>query len=64
MAKTIVLDELHVTFRIPSDLPFARSDELGLLLKKPDFMKRLRRAIRTIVRGNSELDVVCVFLSR
>jgi hypothetical protein len=64
MEKTIVLDELHVTFRIPSDLPPARSEELGLLLKGTTFMKRLRRAIRTVVRGDSELDVVCVFLSR
>ncbi|MBA4191993.1 MAG: hypothetical protein C0467_28775 [Planctomycetaceae bacterium] len=64
MAKTFVLDELHITLRIPSGLPDSRSDELGVTLRGAEFMSRLRRAIRTVVRGDPELNVVRVSLSR
>ena len=64
MAKPVVLDEIHVTIRIPTDLPTARSDELGVLLRGTEFMNRLRGAIRTVVRGYPELNVVRVSLSR
>ena len=64
MAKTAVLDEVHVTFRMPSELPAARSDELGITLRSTEFMNRLRRAIRTVVRGYPELIVVTVSMSR
>jgi hypothetical protein len=64
MAKSIVLDEIHLTFRIPNDLPSAHSDELGRLVRAPAFLNRLRRAIRTVVRRCPELNVVRVSLSR
>lgn len=64
MAKTVVLDELHITLRIPSGLPASRSDELGVTLRGTEFMNRLRRAIRIVVRGDPELNVVRVSLSR
>jgi len=64
MAKTAVLDEVHVTFRMPSELPAARSEELGVTLRTPEFMNRLRGAIRSVVRGYPDLNVVRVSLSR
>ena len=64
MAKTVVLDELHITLRIPIGLPASHSDELGVTLRGTEFMNRLRRAIRTVVRGYPELNVVHVSISR
>jgi len=64
MAKTVVLDELHITLRIPSGLPASRSDELGVTLRGIEFMNRLQRAIRTVVRGYPELKMIRVSLSR
>lgn len=64
MAKLIILDELHITIRITDDLPDARSEELVLLLRGIEFMNRLRRAIRTVVRGFPDLNGVRVSLSR
>ncbi|MBA4189364.1 MAG: hypothetical protein C0467_15315 [Planctomycetaceae bacterium] len=64
MATTVVLDELHVTFRNPSELPAARTEELGLTLRSTEFMSRLRRAVRSVVRGYPELVVVTVTVTR
>ncbi len=64
MAATVILVELHVTFRNPSDLPATRTEELGVILRSPDFMNRLRRAIRNVVRGYPDLNIVRVSLSR
>lgn len=64
MAKSVVLDEIHITFRIPNDLPSARSDELEGTLQGTEFMNRLLRAIRAVVSGYPELSVVRISLSR
>lgn len=64
MAETVVLDELHVTFRNPSDMSAARTEELGVILRSTEFMARLRRAIRSVVRTYPELAVVTVVVSR
>jgi hypothetical protein len=64
MAKTVVLDEVHLTLRIPNDLSETISDELGVLLRGTEFMNRLRRAVRLVVRGFPELNVVRVSLTR
>ena len=64
MAKTIILDELHVTFRIPNDLPDTRAEFVRQTLDGDDFMNRLRRAIRAAVRAFPELVVVRVSLTR
>ncbi len=64
MAKTAVLDEVHVTFRMPGELPAARSEELGVTLRSTEFMNRLRRAIRSVVRGYPEFAVVTITVAR
>jgi hypothetical protein len=64
MAKTVVLDELHVTFRIPSDLPESEAEAIRQALGGDDFMNRLRRAIRAAVRALPELATVRVSLTR
>ncbi len=64
MAKTVVLDELRVTFRIPSDLPATHAEELGVTLRSTEFMNRLRRGIRNVVRVYPELAVVTITVNR
>ncbi|MFO0825898.1 MAG: hypothetical protein U0792_22730 [Gemmataceae bacterium] len=64
MAKSIVFDEIHVTIRIPNELSQNQSNELSRTLTGDDFMNRLRRAIRGVVRAYPELSVVHVALSR
>lgn len=64
MAKTVVIDELHVTFRIPNDLPESEAEAIRQALDGDDFLNRLRRAIRAAVRALPELAVVRVSLTR
>ena len=62
--KTIVLDELHVTFRIPGDLPEDEAEEVREVLTRDEFAGRLRRAVRTVLREFPELNAVRVSLTR
>lgn len=62
--KTVVLDEIHVTFRIPSDLPDDEAEAVRETLATEEFMSRLRRAVRVVVRTFPELNVVRVSLTR
>ena len=64
MAKTVVIDEIHVTARVPSDLPAARGDEVHQVLASEDFLDRLRRAVRAAIQTFPELRVVRVSLTR
>ena len=64
MAKTVVIDEIHVTIRVPSDLPEARADEVHRALTGEDFMTRLRGAVRAALRAFPELAVARVSLTR
>ena len=64
MAKTVVIDEIHVTICVPSDLPEVRADEVHRVLTGEDFMNRLRRAVRAALRAFPELAVARVSLTR
>lgn len=64
MAKTVVIDELHVTVRVPSDLPDAQTEAIRHTLEGDDFMTRLRRSIRAAVQVFPELAVVRMSLTR
>lgn len=64
MAKSVVIDELHVTIRVPNDLPEVRAEELRRALTGEEFMNRLRRAVRTALRAFPELAVARVSLTR
>jgi 2'-5' RNA ligase len=64
MAKTVVIDELHLTVRIPANLPDAQADAVRETLAGAEFTDRLRRSIRAAVRAFPELDVVRVTLAR
>ncbi len=64
MARTVVIDELHVTIRVPSDLSEIRADEVHRALTGEEFMNRLRRAVRAALRAFPELAVARVSLTR
>jgi hypothetical protein len=62
--KTVVIDEIHVTVRVPGDLPGDADEAVRKALAGDAFMSRLRRAVRGGVRADPELKVVRVALSR
>ena len=62
--RTVVLDEVHVTFRIPTDLPDDEAEEVREMLVGVEFMSRLRRAVRSVLREFPKLDVVRVSVTR
>ncbi len=64
MAKSIIIDEIHLTVRISSDLPNDEAAAIRTTLAGADFMNRLRRAVRAALRAFPELAVVRVALTR
>ena len=64
MADTVLIDELHLTVRLPADLPDADRQAVRRTLVGADFLRRLRRAVRLVVRGHPELTRVRVSLTR
>lgn len=64
MPKTIVIDEMHLTVRIPADLPDPAAVAIHRILNDATFLARLRRAIRSEFREVPELVPCRVVLSR
>lgn len=64
MAKPVVIDEIHLTIRVPRDLPDARAEAVARTLTGAAFMARLRRAVRATLRAFPELAVARVSLTR
>jgi len=64
MADTVLIDELHLTVRIPTDLADAEKQAVRRTLAGADFLRRLGRAVRLVVRGHPELARVRVSLTR
>ncbi len=64
MAKTVVIGEIHMTVRVPGDLPEARADAVHRALTGEDFMSRVRRAVRAALRAFPELAPARVSLTR
>jgi hypothetical protein len=64
MPKTVVIDELHVTVRVPASLPDADAETVRRTLAGAEFMNRLRRAVRVVIRSFPELATVRVSMTR
>ena len=64
MAKTVIIDEPHVTLRVPANLPGARAAAVHRALTGAALVARLRRAVRSVVRADPVLAVVRVAVSR
>lgn len=63
-SRTVVIDEIHLSLRIPNDLPDDKAETTREALAGDEFMSRLRRAVRSVLREFPELNVVRVLLSR
>ncbi|QDU19750.1 hypothetical protein [Urbifossiella limnaea] len=64
MAKSVVIDELHVTVRVPAGLPDEYAEAVRDALAGTAFMDRLRQAVRAAVRAFPELAAVRFSLTR
>ncbi len=64
MAKTVLLDEWHITFRIPSDLPNADVRAVRRALTGQAFTNAVRRAVVAVVRARPVLTSVRVAVGR
>jgi hypothetical protein len=64
MPPTVVADELHVTVRMPADMPEGEAEVVRRTLADPAFTDRVRDAIRAAVREFPALAPVAVSVSR
>jgi 2'-5' RNA ligase len=62
--KTVVIDEIHVTVRVPGDLPDDEANVVREVLVGDKFMSRLRRAVRLALREFPDLHVVRAGVAR
>jgi len=62
--KTVILDEWQLTFRIPADLPDADVDAIRRVLDDPQFLARLRTALRRVLLADPALTPVRVTVGR
>ena len=64
MAKTVVLDEVFVTVRIPAALPAAQVRAARRTLSGRAYLTALTNAVRRLVRSHPELAPLRLTLSR
>jgi hypothetical protein len=63
-STTVVIDELHLTVRVPTDLPDGEADAVRRTLAGGEFTASLRRAVRVVLREFPDLAPARVTLSR
>lgn len=64
MARTMVIDEFHLTVRASPGLPRAEYDAIYRTLNDRRFQALLRRAVRAVLRQYEALAKVRAVLSR
>lgn len=64
MARTVVIDELHLTLRVPDGLSEAEVDAVRRTLAADEFTDRLRKAVRAVIRTFPELASVRISITR
>jgi hypothetical protein len=64
MARTILIDELHVALRAPRDLTAAQHRVLRKALRRPTLLPALARAVRAALRRYPSLRPVRVTVAR
>ena len=62
--KLVVIDEVHVTVRVPGELPEDAAEAVRKALGGDPFMSRMRQAVRAVLREFSELNAARVSLTR
>jgi hypothetical protein len=64
LSKLIIIDDLHITFRVPEDLPEAVLKAVRRILAGDPFLDRLGRGVREVVQEFPELNTCRVSLTR
>lgn len=64
MPKAVVIDEIHVTLRVPAGLPDREAAAVRRVLAGAAFLARLRAAVRGVLREFPDLAPVRVSASR
>lgn len=62
--RTVVIDEIHLTLRIPNDLPDDEAEKVREVLAGDDLLRRLRRVVRDVLREFPELSAVRASITR
>lgn len=63
-AESVLLDEIHLTLRVPSGLPDVEADAVRETVAGDEFLDRLRRAVYDAVHTFPELTAVHLSLTR
>lgn len=63
MAKPIIIDEVHVTVRVPARLPPSAADAVTRTLTSTIFRRRLQKAMERLCRRYTSLARVTVRVS-
>jgi len=63
MSDHVMLDEFHLSFRVPKDLDDAACDAIRRVLQSRTFRSALRRAVRQSLRQYPDLHPVRVRVS-
>lgn len=64
MAKTIMIDEFHVTILVPAGLSKTEYAPVLRTLNSRRFQTRLRQAVSNVIRQHSSLKAVRFSISR
>jgi hypothetical protein len=64
VADTNLIDELHLTVRVPDDLPEEKRAAIRRTLADNEFLDRLLHVVRDVFRERPELGVAAVTMSR
>lgn len=62
--KYLMIEQFHVTMRVPADLSDAAADEVKTVLAAKPFVAELREAVAVVVAAHTPLTVVRVSVSR
>ena len=64
MAKYLMIEQYHVTMRVPDDMTDAAAAEVRAVLVSKPFVAKLREAVAAVVAAHTPLIVVRVSVSR
>ena len=63
-AESVLLDEIHLILRMPTDLPDAEAEAVRKTVAGIEFLDRLHRAVLDAVRTFPELTAVRASMTR
>ena len=64
MNRTVIIEQIHLTVRVPANLPDPAVVTIRSALADAAFVTRIRRAIRAAIRADPTLAPVWITFSR